>query len=274
MQASVHGMLIGYDSYGEGDTTLVLMHAFPLNRQQWSEQGEALARMSGVRVVAPDLHGFGESSLAAGPTTVEQMASDIADLMSVLHVDQFLLGGLSLGGYVAFQCLRQFPQRITGLILADTKAAADTSEQRTAREATAQFVEQHGAGKLLERDAPRLFSHYTATRQPQVIERAREIAALNSDIAVAAASRGMALRADSTGLLPQIRVPALVIVGEQDAITPVQEARTLFERIPQAQLELVTDAGHLSNLEQPRAFSGAVARFLHNRFGLPLNTGR
>lgn len=273
MRANIHGIEIGYDSYGEGDTTLVLLHAFPLNRQQWSAQGEALSRTSGVRVIAPDLRGFGESSLEVGPTTMDQMAGDIVDLMGVLHVDRFILGGLSLGGYVAFQCLRQFPQRIAGLILADTKAAADTPDQRAARETTAQFVEQNGAGRLLERDAPRLFSHYTATQQPQIIERAREIAALNSDIGVASASRGMGLRADSPDLLPEIRVPTLVIVGEQDAITPVQDARTLFERIPEAQLELITDAGHLSNLEQPRAFTGAVARFLHNRLGLPLNIG-
>lgn len=270
MRTNIHGIEIGYDSYGEGDATLVLLHAFPLNRQQWREQGEALSRASGVRVIAPDLRGFGESSLEVGPTTMEQMAGDIVDLIGVLHIDRFILGGLSMGGYVTFQCLRQFPERIQGVILADTKAAADTPEQRAARETTAVFAEQNGAGKLLDRDAPRLFSQYTAAKLPQVIERAREIAALNSDIGVAAASRGMALRGDSTDLLPQIRVPTLIIVGEQDAITPIAEARTLFERIPEAQLELITDAGHLSNLEQSHAFSGAVARFLDNRLDLPL----
>lgn len=273
MRANIqNGIEIGYDSYGQSDTTLVLLHAFPLQRQQWREQGETLARITGIRVIAPDLRGFGESSLAVGPTTMEQMAGDIMDLMDVLQVDRFLLGGLSMGGYVTFQCLRQFPRRIQGVILADTKAGADTPEQRVARETTAQFADQNGAGRLLERDAPRLFSQYTATKQPAVIERAREIAALNSAIGVAAAARGMALRGDSTALLPEIRVPTLVVAGEQDAITPIAEARTLFERIPDAQLELITDAGHLSNLEQPRAFSGAIARFLNNRFGMPLDT--
>ena len=272
MRANIHGIEIGYDTYGGGETTLLLLHAFPLNRQQWREQGSALAHINAVRVIAPDLRGFGESSLEVGPTTMEQMAGDVVDLMGMLRIEHCILGGLSMGGYVALQCLRQFPERIRGVILADTKAGADSSEQRAAREVTAQFAEQNGAGKLLERDAPRLFAPYTATKLPAVIERAREIAALNSDIGVAAAARGMALRADSTELLPEIRVPALVIAGEQDAITPIAEARNLFERIPDAQLELITDAGHLSNLEQPRAFTGAVARFLNHRFGLPLNT--
>lgn len=272
MRANIHGIEIGYDTYGDGETTLLLLHAFPLNRQQWLEQGGALAQINAVRVIAPDLRGFGESSLEVGPTTMEQMAGDIVDLMGALRIERCILGGLSMGGYVTFQCLRQFPERIQGVILADTKAGADSPEQRAAREATAQFAEQNGAGKLLERDAPRLFSQYTATKLPEVIERAREIAALNSDIGVAAAARGMALRADSTDLLPQIRVPALVIAGEQDAMTPIAEARNLFERIPDAQLELITDAGHLSNLEQSRAFTGALARFLNRRFGLPLNT--
>jgi pimeloyl-ACP methyl ester carboxylesterase len=212
--------------------------------------------------VTVDLRGFGESSAAVEPTTMERMADDTMQLMDALHTDALALGGLSLGGYVAFQCVSSASQRLRGLILADTRPGADSPETRAARETTAEYAEQHGSAALLERDAPRLFSAATQALHHDIVERAREIAALNSALGVASASRGMGLRPDSTGLLPGIRCPALVIVGEQDTITPVAEARTMFERIPNAQLEIIAGAGHLSNLEQPEAFTGLVVRFM------------
>jgi pimeloyl-ACP methyl ester carboxylesterase len=268
MQANVHGIEIGFDTWGEGEVTLLLLHAFPLNRQQMRQQGEELARRIQVRVVAMDLRGFGESSLEVGPTTMDQYASDVMDLMRVLHLDAVVLCGLSLGGYVAFQCLREFPQHIQGLVLADTRATADTPEQRAAREQTAQYVEAHGSAAVLGRDAGRFFAPGTLSHHPEIVERAREIAALNSDIGVAAAARGMALRGDSTDLLTHISVPTLVLVGDLDLITPTTDARAMAALIPDAQLELITEAGHLSNLEQPEAFTGTVARFLNHRLSV------
>jgi pimeloyl-ACP methyl ester carboxylesterase len=123
---------------------------------------------------------------------------------------------------------------------------------------------------MLDRDAGKFFSPGTLAHHPEIVERAREIAALNSDIGVAAAARGMALRRDSTDLLTRISVPALVLVGDQDAITPATGARAMADLIPGAQLELITGAGHLSNLEQPEAFTGAVARFLSHRLSVSL----
>jgi pimeloyl-ACP methyl ester carboxylesterase len=270
MQANVHGIEIGYDTWGDGEATLLLLHAFPLNRQQMRQQGEELARRVRMRVVAMDLRGFGESSLEVGPTTMDQYASDVEGLMGVLHLDSVVLGGLSLGGYAAFQCLREFPHRIQGLVLADTRATADTPAQRAAREETAQYVEAHGSAAVLDRDAGRFFSPGTLAHHPEIVERAREIAALNSDIGVAAAARGMALRGDSMDLLTRISVPTLVLVGDLDAIAPATDARAMAELIADAQLELITGAGHLSNLEQPDSFTGAVARFLSQRLGAAL----
>jgi 3-oxoadipate enol-lactonase len=167
-----------------------------------------------------------------------------------------------MGGYVAFACLRSFPERVNGLILADTRATADTADGRANRETAARLVEEQGVVALFERDAPKLFGSVTLHDRPDVLAFARDIAAANRPEGVAAASRGMALRPDSTELLPQIACPTLVIVGEQDALTPVADARVLFERIPNAQLEIITDAGHLSNLERPDVFTDHVARFL------------
>ncbi len=272
MRANVHGHEIGYDSVGAGEMTLVLLHAFPLNRAQWEQQMRALAQVEGVRVVAPDLRGFGESpvGVANGPTTVEQMAGDVLGLLDALHVETFALGGLSMGGYVAFQICQRAAERVHGLILADTRATSDSAEARQGRETSAVLVEEHGVVALFDRDVPRLFSHLTQSSHPEIIEEGQRIAALNAPSGVAAASRGLGLRPDVTELLPHITCPTLVLVGEQDLITPIADARTLFERIPDAQLEVLADAGHLSNLDSPDAFSQAVARFLRERKG----TGR
>jgi 3-oxoadipate enol-lactonase len=260
-----NGEVVGYDSYGEGPLTLLLLHAFPFNRGQLAAQGEALGRVSGVRVVTMDLRGFGESSIQVGSTTMDEMAEDVRRLLDALNLDRVVLGGLSLGGYVAFAAYGAFRERIQGLILADTRASADTPDQRAAREDTALFVEQNGPVALMERDLPKLFSPVTISSQPEVLEAAREIAAGNSDIGVAAAARGMALRPDSTGLLPEIRRPTLVLVGAQDAIVPMEQTYVLSERIPQAELEVIPDVGHISNMERPDLFNERVARFLHER---------
>ncbi|GAC1453843.1 MAG: hypothetical protein PVSMB4_14520 [Ktedonobacterales bacterium] len=196
---------------------------------------------------------------------MEQFAADTLGLLDTLNLGSVVLGGISMGGYVAFACLRQFPERVRGLILADTRAGADTPEERAAREATARYVAEHGPAALFDRDAERLFGHVTLNEHPEIVARGRAIAAKNSAAGLAAAARGMALRSDATDLLPHIACPTLIIVGEQDALAPVAEARTLLARIPDAGFEVITDAGHLANLERPEKFTEVVARFLREQ---------
>lgn len=267
MRANINGVEIGYDSFGPeaAPLALVLLHAFPLARGQWRTQAEALASDAGIRIVTPDLRGLGESAVPPGPATVEQMAEDVHGLLDALGIGACVLGGLSLGGYVALAAWRAYSRRIRGLILADTKAAADTPEGRAAREVTALLAEERGATAVIERDLPRLLSPLTINTRPDVVANVRALAGGNTGEGVAAVARGLALRPDATALLPAITCPALVLVGEQDAITPREEARVLFERIPDAALEVLPDAGHLSNLEQPGRFTERIARFLHER---------
>jgi pimeloyl-ACP methyl ester carboxylesterase len=272
MLLEAHGIRVGYDLYGDGAATLALLHAYPLSRGQWRAQAEALARSLALRVVTLDLTGCGESSASADPITVERMADDTRALLDALGAGRpghpAIIGGLSLGGYVALAAMRHYPERVSGLILADTRASADTPEGRAGREATAQFVTQNGPGALFDRDAPRLFSNRVMTRWPEIVAQARMLAETNTSAGLAAVARGMALRPDATPTLPDIACHTLVLVGDQDAITPVGDARTLFERIPHTDLEIIEDAGHLSNLERADLVTDRIATFLRERLGV------
>ena len=268
MRLETNGSTIGYEEWGEGETTLALLHAYPLSRGQWREQGEALAHALALRVVAPDLRGCGESSVDSAPITMERMAQDVLALLDALDARRVVLGGLSMGGYVTLAALRLAPDRFAGAILADTRATPDTEQGRAGREATAAFVLEQGPGALFDRDAQKLLSNRVVTRHPEIVAHARALAEVSGAEGLAAQARGMALRADSTPLLPQISCPTLIIVGDQDAITPVSDARTLFERIPDTTLAVIEDAGHLSNLERPDLFTDRVAGFLREKLGV------
>jgi 3-oxoadipate enol-lactonase len=272
MLFEAHGIRVGYDLYGEGAATLVLFHAYPFSRGQWRAQAEALARSLALRVVTLDLTGCGESSDSAEVITVERMADDARTLLDALGAGRpghpAIIGGLSLGGYVALASMRRYPERVAGLILADTRATADTPEGRAGREATAQFVMQNGPGALFDRDASKLLSNRVITRRPEIVTQARALAENNTSSGLAAVARGMGQRPDATPKLPDIACPTLILVGEQDAITPIADSRAMFERIPHADLEIIEDAGHLANLERPDLVTDRIATFLREQVGI------
>jgi 3-oxoadipate enol-lactonase len=256
---------------------LLLLHAFPLSRRMWRPQ---LAGLAGdCRLLAPDLPGFGASSGCGGgaggggagggePAAVcrmEGMAAAAADLLDALGLAAAVVCGLSMGGYAALAFYELFPNRVRGLVLADTRAAADDDAGRRRRLESALAMESGDpqalaalAGSLV----PRLVAPHTLAARPELIAWLRQEIATAPAAGVAAAQRGMAERPDRTPLLPRIAVPTLVIVGEEDAITPPAESLVLRDRIPGARLVTIAGAGHLSNLEQPQAFNGALREFL------------
>lgn len=264
---------IGYDSYGNGDDVLVMLHAFPLSRGQWDALGRQAASDRHLRVIAPDLRGFGESSIQVGPTTMDEMAADVHGLIDELHLGRIILGGISMGGYVALAFMRAWPERVRGLILADTRATADSRQQRSGRERTARLATERGPLAVLERDLPKLLGPHTLREQPEVIARVRALTRVNSDIGVSAASLGMALRPDNLDEVGAVQCPTLVLVGEDDHLTPLSDARALYERMPHAHLALIPDAGHLSNLEQPEAFNSHVLGFVESTLRAPHPAG-
>jgi pimeloyl-ACP methyl ester carboxylesterase len=261
MKVPVNNTYLAYDDHGIGLPVLFL-HAFPLNRQMWQEELTALLGDERYRLIALDWRGFGESDITAPVSTMEMFADDVAGLMDLLGIQKGVLCGLSMGGYAAFAFLRKYPQRASGLILADTRPGADSPEAQANRENVAVIAETQGTAAIADLQVPRLLSEYTRQHHPEVENRVRQMIAAATSPGIAAASRGMAQRADSTELLAGITCPTLVIVGEQDTLTPPGMAQEYASQIPGAQYVVIAHAGHLSNLEQPGAFLQVVRGFL------------
>lgn len=261
MKILVNNINLGYDDHGMG-LPILFLHAFPLNRSMWQGELITLLQDERYRLIALDWRGFGESEITGTISTMELFADDVAALMDSLGMQQSVLCGLSMGGYASFAFLRKYPERVNGLILADTRPGADTPEAQANRENVARMAETQGTGAIADLQVPRLLSEYTRQHHPEVEMRVRQMIESATTQGIAAASRGMAQRADSTDLLAHISCPTLVIVGEQDALTPPSVAQEYAAQIPGAQLAIITNAGHLSNLEQPEAFLQAIEGFL------------
>lgn len=262
MRAGINQINLAYDDHGIGQPVLFL-HAFPLNKSMWSGELITLLAEERYRLVSLDWRGFGESDMPRGVATMETLADDVAGLMDMLGMQDAVLCGLSMGGYVAFAFLRKYPQRVKGLILADTRPGADTAEAKANRENVAQIVESQGTEAIADLQVPKLLAAYTRQHHPEVEARIRQMIAAATPQGIAAASRGMAQRADATDLLAGITCPTLVVVGEQDALIAPEVARDYATNIPNAQFVIIPLAGHLSNMEQPEAFMQAVSGFLH-----------
>ena len=265
MRARVNQVDIAYDDHGIG-RPVIFLHAFPLNRNMWSDVTTALLQEQRFRLVALDWRGFGESEIDGGQVTMELFADDVAALMDALGMQRAILCGLSMGGYAAFAFLRKYPERVGGLILADTRPGADTQEARANRENVAQLAEQKGSEAIADLQLPKLISDCTRQQHPEVEARIRHMIYAATPAGIAAASRGMALRLDSTDLLVGITCPTLVIVGEQDGLTPPDVAREYAAKIPGVSFATIPQAGHLSNLEQPEAFLRIIREFLLTHF--------
>lgn len=246
---------IAYSDIGTG-LPVVLLHAFPLSREMWAPQA-SLAEQ--VRLITPDLYGFGGTVLPADGWTVDSMADALAEWLTELRITEpIVLGGLSMGGYVALAFARRHPERLRGLILADTKAEADGTEARANRDKMIAFVRQNSAGDVVEQLLPKLVRDVNS----DVANEVRRLGTQQTQDGVAAALAAMRDRPDATPGLAAIHVPTLVIVGAEDVVTPPTAAKALVAGIAGAKLVEIPQVGHLSNLEAPTAFNAAVRQFV------------
>ncbi|MBY0227851.1 MAG: alpha/beta hydrolase [Gemmataceae bacterium] len=248
-------MLVATD-VGQGPV-VVLLHAFPLSRAMWRPQIDALRDL--YRVIAPDLPGFGDSSLPAA-SSIDGYADAVAEMLDDKDIHSpVIVGGLSMGGYAALAFARRHPHRVAGLVLADTRAEADDATARANRDKLIAQARSGPSSAIVEAMLPKLMGK---DAPPELVEAVRELGSAQKPATLAAALGALRDRPDATPGLAGIRVPALVIVGQDDALTPPDLARKLAGGIQGAKLAIIDKAGHLSSLEQPGAFNDVLMAFL------------
>jgi 3-oxoadipate enol-lactonase len=261
-------MDLSYRDTGQG-APLVFLHAFPLNQTMWQDQVEELSTIR--RVITFDWPGFGGSRppQTRGRDETEEtpgmgrMVACLTELLDHLQLEQVDLCGLSMGGYAALALYRSAPQRIRSMILCDTRASADSQPARQARLELARRVEREGTTPLLPMMIPRLLGASSlGDQESPLIDKLSEMIAQSHPEGVAEALRSMANRAATTDLLPQIQVPTLLIVGEEDSLIQPEEMEEMATAIPNATFRIIPHAGHLPNLEQPRLFQEVMEGFL------------
>lgn len=260
MKQTINGFEMAYIDKGTG-IPLLFVHGFPLNKSMWSPQIEHLSQS--FRVIAPDLRGHGDSESLPGPYPMELLADDLNALLNYLEIKEpVILCGLSMGGYILFAFYRKYHRRLAGLIFTSTRAGADSPEAQQTREQTAARVLKEGITPVVDGMFPKLLAPNNYHVMPELAEEVKTILNSTSVEGVAGALQGMKVRLDSTPILPEINLPTLIIHGKQDQIIPVSEAEKMASVIPSAGLKILSDSGHLPNLEQPDDFNLTLRGFL------------
>lgn len=260
MKAELPDTTLHYSDQGKG-LPVLLIHGFPLNQQMWVDQVDFLSKS--YRIIMPDLRGHGETPPSPGPYSMELLADDCIALLDAIAINELVVvGGLSMGGYVAFALYRRYPERVAALILAATRASADSADAKVNRDISIAKAKADGTSAVLADMLPKMLSHQIYEKSHQLVKRVEQIMLQTTLDGMVSALQGMRDRQDSTPLLTHIDVPVLVMHGSDDQIIRLVDSQKMYAQLPKASLAVLPDSGHLLNLEQPESFNEAVARFL------------
>jgi len=260
MQAVVNGVTMAYDDCGSGPAVLFI-HGFPLCRRMWHPQLQALAS-AGFRVVTPDLRGFGESDAPEGPYSIELFADDMVALLDHLAVEEAVVGGMSMGGYILFNLLERYQERVRAACFITTRANADDEAGRERRLTLSRDVLKFGPQVVADSFEKLLFAEETVKERPKLVAEVYRWMTANDSRGIAGGLLAMRERKDYTPLLSGFTVPALAIGAEADKAAPPENARLIAAGVPGCRLAVIPQAGHMANLENPGAFNAALMEFL------------
>jgi pimeloyl-ACP methyl ester carboxylesterase len=241
---------------------LVLIHAFPLGAGMW--EGQAKGLPAGWRLIAPDLRGFGGSTLGEPDDnpSMDDYAADVVDLLRELHITSAAIGGCSMGGYAALAAVRRAPELARALVIIDSRVGADTPEGRANRRGMLALLDREGPSGVARDMMPKLLGKTTLSERPDVEPFVRRLVKQQSAAAVRGGILRMMSRPASADVLENLTVPLLIVVGEEDTLTPPEEARAMAALQPNAELVVLPRTGHLPNLEDPEAFNQTLHAFL------------
>ncbi|GAB1450217.1 alpha/beta fold hydrolase [Draconibacterium sp.] len=263
LNIKVNGLNVSYIDEGRKNApVIVFVHGFPFNKWMWKKQIKAFKK--DFRVIAYDIRGFGNSEKGNVHFSVQLFGFDLIGLMDALHIEKAVLCGLSMGGYIAFSVMENFQHRFSKLVLCDTKCAGDDVEAKEKRMQTIESIKQNGKSKYAEESLWKLFSQSSFVSNPEAIEQVREMILATPDEVLFQSLIALAERHDNCSLLSTTNLPVLIIVGEDDKLTPPDIARQMDEKIPDSDLFIIENAGHLSPMEQPEEFNRLLKSFLRD----------
>lgn len=250
---------IFYIVQGKG-APVVLLHPFPANHRFWLPVVERLSNR--YKFIMPDLRGLGGSSIGDGPATMDKHAEDIRRVCDDAGADRPVFVGVSIGGYILFEFLRRYRERVGAIVFSNTKASADTDEARKGRLEAAEQVQQRGPEWFIDQQIPKLIGETTRTNRPDIVDEAREIMMISTAKGIAAGQLGMAERPDSTPTLGMIQAPALFIGATEDVLTPPAEIERMYAAVRGSQKRIIAAAGHYAAFERPEEYAAVLRDFL------------
>jgi pimeloyl-ACP methyl ester carboxylesterase len=249
---------LSYDDLGEGDIPVIFLHGFPFDKSMWKAQLEFLK--SSFRVIALDIRGFGKSTDEKSELSIDMFANDLKDFMDKLDVEKAVICGLSMGGFIALNALKKFPQRFDALILCDTQCIADTEEVKANRYKTIEEINAKGADDFKDGFIKKVFHIDSLANKKNVVKQVREVVFANSEDVIKNGLVALAERLETCSFLSEITIPTLIICGREDEVTPLEQSQSMNESIHGSTLKVIDNAGHVSNLEHPDEFN----RYLHD----------
>jgi 3-oxoadipate enol-lactonase len=258
---TINNLTVSYSDHGPDDAPVIIfIHGFPLNKSMWDTQVEALKE--NYRVIAYDIRGHGNSDPGIDEFFIELFVIDLLRLMEKLKIEKSILCGLSLGGYIALNAVLKHPDRFDGLILNDTQCIADTPEIKENRCNAIISIKEKGVEQYADEIIKKLFAQETFTKNKNVIDAVREMIISTPKQSLCNTLHALAERKETCDQLPEINIPVLIMVGQEDKITPIAAAQQMHEKILNSKLEIIQQAGHLSNLENLTAFNTHLVNFL------------
>lgn len=256
----VNNFYLSYDDLGEGNVPIIFLHGYPFNKTMW--QGQLDFLKSSNRVIACDIRGFGKSTDEESSLSIDLFADDLIAFMDKLNIEKAIVCGLSMGGFVTLNAQQRFPNRFEALILADTQCIADTAEVKEKRYTTISEIEVEGVTNFNEGFIKKVFHKDSITNKKELVEELTSVVFANSENIIKKGLVALAERSETCSSLDKISIPTLIICGRADEVTPLTESKSMKASIPGASLQIIENAGHVSNLEQPNEFNKHLLNFL------------
>jgi 3-oxoadipate enol-lactonase len=257
---AVNELTVSYDEAGSGTVPVIFLHGFPFDKTMWRQQLESLKQTN--RLIAYDIRGFGKTRDEDSMLSIDLFGDDLIAFMNALGIEKATLCGLSMGGYIALNVVKRFPERVAALILCDTQCTADTLDARKKRLKTIDAIGENGTADFSKGFIKSIFHQDTITNNRDVVRGLKRVVDANSVHIVQEGMTALATRTETCSVLPSITVPTLIICGRQDTVTPLEKSEDMNRQINGSQLRVIENAGHVSNLEQPEAFNKHLQSFL------------